>query len=878
MLYLRLFLIYPDAGGDLKVEISSEFEEFKRSWDDLQSHEERSALIHIGFSRPDNEEITQIFHRNPNKILFTASAVNALSKLLEIKTSFVESLFNEYFYTLGDQNSVASNVESLDQSKSDGINYPEWVINGNSFNWFRNLAELRPDIASIASQQGIVDDLSYQTRESSLPKDIRVELAYVRSAFIKDVVRLSRIRDLPRILPPWSLNNSIDIFNFSVRTRKRMEMQNINKVSDFTLYSDEELMRIPGVGRNVINEIRTALSDYAALITSSKTALLGSINSDSGGLLAAVSRLNSTDNEVAKSDYPIEEPHVIQDDLLSIAQSGTLLEVFKLLLSSLPESQRSVIEYRCGIDEEPKTLQEVASIIGTTRERVRQIQKKASQVLVKRSNLGLQIRQRLDEMRKGMVVPLKVSSLPIYDEWFSGFEKNSHLFEFILDLFVYAQTYKSAGYIVSSYKDLGIILHGDVDTLGSSIKDQIDFVKSNTKSGITKNQIREKIETVVSVDAPELVDFIFYEVTEHAIFVDGRDGNEVLIYYGQGIEAQIVDALSNSDYPMNVVEIADFIREKYNPLVEVEYVRNHCQVAAYLFARSTYGLQKHLPFNQMEIDEISEQARNHMESLPESRQWRSNEILDAIPELGQTYGDRLNQHTLAMIMDLSGKVTSHGKMLFSLSDYGDEARAKRIEFLDLVEAALEGSDKPLTRAEIYALVSKERGLSSTAQIHPTGNIVSCGRGVWGLLDKHLGLTTVDFEIIIEDLVNVFKKVKQGLDYEELVSRLVEGTKAWQLRNTPVILFSLATKSKKFKVSDIFLYPANWPGPFRTTQRIALEQAYEEIPAEGRSLSDILDNASLKYGHPIVREVAYGAVRDLGGFHDESTGRWFKKID
>jgi transcriptional regulator len=195
-----------------------------------------------------------------------------------------------------------------------------------------------------------------------------------------------------------------------------------------------------------------------------------------------------------------------------MAVSGNLLEKFGLLASSLNDAQQTVIYHRSGLDGPVQTLQEVASIIGATRERVRQIQKKASETLVSQSNLGIEIRSHIDEVRKGMVVPLKISSLPTYDVWFKGCDKNPSFFEFILDLFQCAESHKSANYIISSYKDLGIILKGDVDTLGPSVRDLIEFIKNNLNTGITKAQIKEKIENIAAVDSPELVDFIFYEV------------------------------------------------------------------------------------------------------------------------------------------------------------------------------------------------------------------------------------------------------------------------------------------------------------------------------------------------------------------------------
>jgi hypothetical protein len=42
-----------------------------------------------------------------------------------------------------------------------------------------------------------------------------------------------------------------------------------------------------------------------------------------------------------------------------------------------------------------------------------------------------------------------------------------------------------------------------------------------------------------------------------------------------------------------------------------------------------------------------------------------------------------------------------------------------------------------------------------------------------------------------------------------------------------------------------------------------------------TLSSILDNASLKYGHPILREYGYAVIRELGAYYDESMGLWLK---
>lgn len=862
MLYLRLFLIYPDAGGDLTVQISSEYEEFKRLWDDLSADQERSALVHVGFSRMDNDVISSLFRKYPSKLLFSGAANDVLSSLLKVKTSYVEKIGDVSIFKVvnGDQpevNLIASANLPLTETS-----YPDWVVRGNSFNWFRNYQASNPGPASLAIQAGITDDLNYQVIEATLPIEVRVDLATERALFILDMYKFTTIKEVPRILPPWLLTQTVEVLNLSLRSRNRLELHGITHLFDLTRFTDEQLLKHRGMGRTLLNEIRLSLDEYACSFVNSKTAMLASLKSEIGN--SPVSN-----DDLSHSQISIDLPEGEKQD--------TLLGLFGNMLQRLTSSQRRVVEYRSGLNGTAKTLQEVGEIIGSTRERVRQIQKGASAALMGGGHIGRLLDSHLDEVREGMAVPLRVDNLHEYDPWFEGCQNNRDAFEFLVDLCANADLFQSTGYSISKYKnDLGIIVNSDRDILSEYIKDFTDFIKQNLNNGTTKDQIREKIFNVVSIDSPELVDFVFHEATQGAKFSVDSAGKEILIHYGNNIESEIIDILVNSSTPMNIEDIASGIRAKYNPSVEVGYVRNACINHALLFGRSTYGLVKHLPFSSEEIEDISERVKDLMGTLSDTRQWHCNEIIEQMPELRQEYGERINQYNLALILDLSKKLVNHTKLQFSLSGAGDDGSGKRIKFLSLVEDILSASETPLTSAEIYALASKERGLGSSVQIHQTGKIVSFGRGVWGLLDKHLGLTEVDFEIIIEDLLKLFDGETRGLNNEELISRLPMFSKAWQLRNNPGILFSLATKSKKFKVSDIFVYPADWAEPFRVTQRLALEQSFKDIPTEGRSLADILDNASLIYGHPIAREAAYGVVREMGAFHDEATGRWFKK--
>jgi RNA polymerase primary sigma factor len=57
--------------------------------------------------------------------------------------------------------------------------------------------------------------------------------------------------------------------------------------------------------------------------------------------------------------------------------NATLTDDVRELLSQLPPREQQILRLRFGIDEEPKTLEEIGGMLGITRERVRQIEKQA---------------------------------------------------------------------------------------------------------------------------------------------------------------------------------------------------------------------------------------------------------------------------------------------------------------------------------------------------------------------------------------------------------------------------------------------------------------------------------------------------------------------
>lgn len=71
-------------------------------------------------------------------------------------------------------------------------------------------------------------------------------------------------------------------------------------------------------------------------------------------------------------------PHITDEEMVHLAEQSILKDKVKQILHKLTPRERAVIEARFGLGEGgAKTLDEVASMFGVTRERVRQIEVKA---------------------------------------------------------------------------------------------------------------------------------------------------------------------------------------------------------------------------------------------------------------------------------------------------------------------------------------------------------------------------------------------------------------------------------------------------------------------------------------------------------------------
>lgn len=108
-------------------------------------------------------------------------------------------------------------------------------------------------------------------------------------------------------------------------------------------------------------------------------------------------------------------------ELLEPVQStglGSLLECFEVAAKMLREAEQHVWRSRLGFQCPQATLQELGDAMGLTRERIRQIERKAFSRVEQHAGWA-ELSYRLNRALKGRTTALFVSDLPALDPWFA---------------------------------------------------------------------------------------------------------------------------------------------------------------------------------------------------------------------------------------------------------------------------------------------------------------------------------------------------------------------------------------------------------------------------------------------------------------------------
>ncbi len=146
-------------------------------------------------------------------------------------------------------------------------------------------------------------------------------------------------------------------------------IESLNKIKKATIDLTTELGRIP-VKQEIADKLGISVNKLMSIVKSAQSTI--SIDTPTG----------QKDDANKIIDYIVDESTLAPD---SIVSNESLLDDIKLMLNQLSPKERDVLILRFGLDNNgaKKTLDEIGSIYGVSRERIRQIENRAISKLKK---------------------------------------------------------------------------------------------------------------------------------------------------------------------------------------------------------------------------------------------------------------------------------------------------------------------------------------------------------------------------------------------------------------------------------------------------------------------------------------------------------------
>lgn len=146
-------------------------------------------------------------------------------------------------------------------------------------------------------------------------------------------------------------------------------IESINRIKKITMDLTVELGRIP-IKQEIADKMGISVSKLTSIIKSTQSTI--SIDTPTG----------QKDDSNKIIDYIVDESTVAPD---SIVSKESMLDDIKSMLDQLSQKERDVLILRFGLnnDGNKKTLDEIGSIYGVSRERIRQIENRAISKLKK---------------------------------------------------------------------------------------------------------------------------------------------------------------------------------------------------------------------------------------------------------------------------------------------------------------------------------------------------------------------------------------------------------------------------------------------------------------------------------------------------------------
>lgn len=835
---VRIYLSALSAENEWQHFVFREIALLREHWEQSQSFLQLS-IIHVGYDRPEyiTEDLLEVVSDVDRPVFLTEAARWGLPSLFSdcaenpVSNCILHNRIDAcpvYLIKRGWGYEIEG-YETEFSAMPKKVPVASKVLRVELSGWLKILSDIKPELAAMLLRAGIYSEEEYLSIRDALNIEFRDQIDNFRFEQILPSTDTSDPFALLAIVPYWLLNVEVKRLDFTVRLQNVFFNENIVVVGDLTTLSASHLMRVQNFGRK-------SLADLA------------------NGLLVAYEQ---------RDHFMETEESLISQNLFSHLQET---------ISALPDKAKAIVSARLGTDgSRPLSLQELGDVLGVTRERIRQIEKKYLLKIAEKAVWLDVLKNKLDTLTYDRAEPLLVSMLEIEDPWFAGFaDKLAYLATIISRL--------GKGHAgVIRFEDQFIICKLDQEQFDRMINELRQFLSESVASTPAKTEMREYIRLkCLGYGVPEFNEMIWSALSEDLHFAQRGENTEILVGIGRSVEHRIAVVLEEAEHPLHYSIIHEKIVTQSNKIIDIRRVQSGLKASpqAYLFGRGTYGLERHLPFDKEQVAEILQLAEEVIFEFAEQRQWHTVEIVRMLCERQCDFIEDLSEYNLSIILTYSQKLVSLGRLVW-VSKYQDNlSSSDRIHIEDALLSILEREGCPLTAQELTVRISAYRVTRSTIQIHPTKDLVRILPRTWGLAKRDLPISRDECSRLLDGLYEHLLATQTGVHLSELMPLFKSMSESAFMEFDPYFFLSLCSIESRFRVSPGHLIGLfDWEGPrrhsFSSGFQFVLDQMHTAFPAE--KIQEMLETV---LGRKADKRIISGALSRSAVF-DRDSGRWSK---
>jgi hypothetical protein len=716
--------------------------------------------------------------------------------------------------------------------------------------WLNMYAKTLPQDAEMLRIAGIIDDESYLRLESKLEDKLRIKIGTHRFYYLLNYINHNSPEEVVGIAPPYILSTPIDQIEMSVRSYNCLNEKGIKFISELADYTDSKLLRLKNLGRKSVAEIAIAI-------------------------ITAIGEQPET-VDLMKSQHLLQGQanfleYLKERTRKQATESPTFEDALIGLFKYLDDSNSMVIKQRMGYGTKPATLEEIGTLLGVTRERVRQIEMNICDKEKSKPFWRKRVEEPIKRALANRDTPLPVVALDIVDPWFANINNLEDPLKYVLEKFCSS--------VVGVVKINGFLYLSAIDQeeWDSAVKEACSVLEHGVSHNWKQSEAKYAVSSILPKKALELCDELFFVASKNAIFSVVEECDEpILTGIGRGADVYVEAAMFESDRPLHFTEIFDRIVAKGRQ-IDTRRVHNAASEIGLLYGRGTYGLMKHYPLSEEETQEMIETAEEIIASGTEGRQWHCSELLEIMCERGLDMDGRLTQYIINIGLGQSKTLVDLRRLVWMAGKTATRITANdRIEVRQAIESLLRIEGKPLSGPEIRKrLLTEGRGVSGSFQIHEEGSIIRVGKNCWGLVDRDIPFSIEQQKMITEILETTLYRTQKGIHKTEIYEVLKEMPEIESFSTVdPALFISIALSSgrMRYAIGD-YLCMSDWSGTRRLTAEEAVRIALEEAGPEGLLTKEMKEIASKIIGVQISSDNIYARLSAIGARPNAVTNRW-----